>query len=165
MNPDKRHFRYLAPLGYTWGIALALGSPLLFFLSDSLAHSLAQLPFMKNHPRYSGGEVVRVESGGGAEWRIHRPVFDGLLSENDHGFVQIDVDYQGENAISRDIDHDGDDSADFTLSIPGHSSGEPSVTALSENVTFLERRAATRDGWIIRVGLDKPTTNNRQQHP
>ncbi len=165
MNPDKPLFRYLAPVGYAWGIALALGSPLLFFLSDPLAHSLATLPFMKNHPRYSGGEVVRVESGSGAEWRIHRPVFDGLLSENDHGFVQIDVAYQGENAISRAIDHDGDGLADFTLSIPGRSSGEPTLTALSENVTSIERRAATRDGWIVRVGLDKLTTNNHQQHP
>lgn len=160
MNLIRQSLRHMAPVGYLWGLALAAASPALFFFNDSLAHSLAQLPFMKNHPRYSGGEVVRTESGDGAEWCIHRPVFDGLFSESDHGFVQIDVVYQGRETIHRDIDLDGDGLTDFTLAIPGAPAEEPALVLLSGNITGIERRAATRDGWIVRVGLDKPTTSN-----
>lgn len=169
MNLTKSSLRHLAPLGYLWGALLALASPAFFLFNDSLSHALAQLPFMKNHPIYSGGEVSRVESDGNTEWRIHRPVFDGLFSNTERGFVQIDVAWQGEQPRDsvRSIDYNNDGAADFILTIPADKDGEPSISTLSPSVTGIERRAATRNGWIVRVGLGHQanTTSNNTLNP
>ena len=144
----------LAPVGYAWALALAVAGPATLVLSGRAEHAVAKLPFMRNHPVYSGGEIVRTEKSGGAQWRIHRPVFDGLISEREHGFVQIDV-ASAVSGESHTVDYDGDGSPDFILELPSTADGQLNVKAISTSATGLENWSRTREGWIVRVGLDR----------
>jgi hypothetical protein len=149
-----KFLKCLAPAGYAWALALAVAGPTVFVLSGRAEHAVARLPFMRNHPVYSGGEIVRTEKTEGVEWRIHRPVFDGLISERRHGFVQIDV-IGAASGERHTVDYDNDGSPDFILVLPSSSEGYPDVTTISTSTTGLENRARTREGWIVRVGLDR----------
>ena len=154
MAINGKLLKCLAPVGYAWALALVVAAPATLVLSGRAEHAVAKLPFMRNHPVYSGGEIVRTEKTGGAEWRIHRPVFDGLISERRHGFVQIDVigTASGERHA---VDYDNDGSPDFILELPSSPNGRPDVKAISTSTTGLENYARTGNGWIVRVGLDR----------
>lgn len=155
MKPSNICTKILTPVGYAWGVAAAISGTALFMFSGNMDHALAQQSFMRVHPVYSGGEIVRTDSDDATEWRIHRPVFDGLISETKHGFIQIDVICKNRGTIpsNHEIDYDGDGTADFELSIPPHSNAAPVIAKMSPEVTGMERWAETREGWIIRVGL------------
>ena len=157
MKTKGKYCKYLAPVGYAWGVALAISGGTVLFLSGAAEHSVAQLPFMKNHPVYSGGEVVREEKTPEAIWRIHRPVFDRVLSESDHGFVQIDVLCKDRTAkdLKRTIDYNNDGTADFELSLPMIADRSTALTPLAKEITGLERNARTKTGWIVRISIDK----------
>jgi hypothetical protein len=149
--------KVLTPVGYAWGIAAAICGTAVFFFFGPLSHTLAQQPFMRVHPIYSGAEVVKSESTADADWRIHRPVFDGLISETDHGFIQIDVICKNHQtkSLRHAFDYNSDGTEDFALSIPNAPDGVPTIEKTSPEITGIERWAKTREGWIIRIGLDK----------
>jgi hypothetical protein len=126
-----------------------------FMTISTQAHRLAQAPFMKIHPRYSGGEVVRSFSSGGAFWQVHRPVFDGLLGERRDGFVQVDVEqFSADKPAQASIDFDGDGAADFNLLLPSNGAA-PQVEALSSAVTGLDAWSREGESAIVRIHLSR----------
>ena len=149
--------RLLAPVGYLWGVALALGAAALFFSLSFLPHELAQLPFMRLHPAYSGGEIAETAVASGVEWRIHSPVFDGLVGRRSHGFIQIDVVCKAEpvDALERDFDYDRDGKPDFRLVLPSRPDEAPTLENAAPSVTGVKSWARTKDGWIVRVAIKK----------
>jgi len=152
----NRIFRFLSSAS---GILVALAAILvvaygLFSLSTQ-AHCLAQAPFMKIHPRYSGGEVTRSFSEGGAFWQVHRAVFDGLFGQRRDGFVQVDVEqFFADKPAQASIDFDGDGAADFRLILPANGA-VPEVEPMSDKVAGLG--AWSRDGAraIVRILLSR----------
>jgi hypothetical protein len=149
--------RLASSLVYPVALAYVLAVIALFPSIGLLSHELAQMPFMQVHPRFSGGEVVETIRADGVEWRVHRPVFDGLLWERGHGFVQIDALCETPPPNGAEIAPDcaGDGSPDFRLVLPAAAGDAPELVPLSPLVTGLESWAETDGGWIARVGLDR----------
>lgn len=157
----------LVPVGYVWGIATALGGFALFIGLGGAGHALAQLPFMKIHPVYSGAEVVRTQTIPGGELRFHRPVFDGLIGPRKKGFVQVDVipAYKGAFPMDCEVDYDADGVVDCVVSLPADGVGWPSVTGINPQVSGLANAGRGREGWIIRIGLDRSRPVSGTDHP
>jgi len=149
--------KLLAAFIYLIGAVCVLATAALFINLGMLSHELAKLPFMRIHPIYSGGEIVETISVETAPWSIHRPVFDGLLWQRKHGFIQIDATCGTLpiHTVEKTLDYDKDGQPDFTLVLPANADGEPEVVVLSPHVTGLENWAYTGKGWIIRVGLNR----------
>jgi len=149
--------RLASSLVYPVGLVYVLAIAALFPSIGLLSHELAQMPFMRIHPRYSGGQVVETIRTDGVEWRVHRPVFDGLMRERGHGFIQIDALCETPPPSGAGIapDCDGDGRPDFRLVLPAAASEAPKLVPLSPLVTGLESWADTGEGWIARVGLDR----------
>lgn len=102
--------------GYIWAALCLLTVPVLFFGFNAWPDLLVKASGLHVSPRFSGGEVVRSITFPGYETRIHRPVFDGLLSERSEGFVQIDwvpaSKLKLPPRLEGELDLDGDGSAD-----------------------------------------------------
>jgi hypothetical protein len=144
-------------LSHLWAVILILGVMVLFIGMDDWSHQLARFPFMKVHPRYSGGEISETVEDENGRWIIHRPVFDGLLRSRSEGFLQVDVipSGQGTDFIGKDIDYDRDGETDFRIEIDGSPDHAPIITSHSKKVGTLERWARTEEGWIVRVAIHK----------
>jgi hypothetical protein len=150
MNRSELTQHLLSPLGYLLGMAAVVAVPLLFGGMGVWSDEFARLPFMRNHPRYSGGEIVNSLQGADATWTIHRPVFDGLVGERTDGFVQIDVISRGAE-VSERLDLDGDAVPDATLLLSNDAG--PRLSGFSAPVTGIQTWGRTEDGWIVRIGL------------
>ncbi len=149
--------RFFQLLSSASGILVASAAILVvaygFMTISAQAHRLAQAPFMKIHPRYSGGEVVRSYSSGGAFWQVHRAVFDGLIGERRGGFVQVDVElFSADKPAQAPIDFDGDGAADFRLLLP-ENGASPQVEAISTAVTGLGAWSREGETAIVRIHL------------
>lgn len=150
-----RLFRLLA--SFTGGLYATLAALLVavaFLFLSHFSHALAGAPFMRIHPRLSGGEARRSFAADGAFWTVHRPVFDGLVGERDEGFVQTDVElfHPGTKAHAP-IDFDGDGTPDFTLTLP--ESGAPVLSGNGPNVAGLGLWSRRGESATIRVLLHK----------
>jgi len=131
-----------------------------FFTVSTQAHRLAQAPFMRIHPAYSGGEVLRSFSEGGAFWEVHKPVFDGLVGERREGFVQIGVEFLAPGtAASAPIDCDGDGRTDFILSLPA-GEGAPEISGPAPFVRDLGTWSRDGESAIVRVTLERRGASN-----
>jgi hypothetical protein len=151
MKPSFLSGKLLPTVGYVWGALLALGTPLLFLNLDHSAHRLGH--HLQVHPVYTGGEIVRTFETNGAKWNLHRPVFDGLVSQRRNGFVQIDIVGGGKTDLRQPVDFDGDGRADFILSLSNKPGAVPEIGNAGPEVAGLGSWARTSDGWIVRVAL------------
>ena len=76
--------------GYTWA-ALTIPLVLATFVGMNFwAKTLVHATGLKVSPWFTGGEVRKTIDHGGYQTSIHRPVFDGLVTDYPSGFVQID---------------------------------------------------------------------------
>jgi hypothetical protein len=107
-------------LGYAWA-ALAIPLVLATFIGmNGWAKMLAGATGVTINPRFSGGEVAATIDHGTYQTKLHRPVFDGLISERQDGFVQLDwvpteKDGRLPDLIEEAVDYDHDGKVDFTI--------------------------------------------------
>jgi hypothetical protein len=141
---------------YLWAIACFLVVPVTFISNDSLASQLAKLPFMKIHPRYSGGEINRSYLSGGLQVTVNKPVFWSHIAGGPSGFVQVSFSAIDSlpATIREHIDFNFDDNPDFTISIDTKT-GTTRLNNQGPKIRSLDVSARVKDSWIIRVNMDE----------
>jgi hypothetical protein len=109
---------------------------------------------MKINPNYSGGDIAFTDTVPGFRLDIRKPVFDGLLRERDHGFVQLDWRGNLPEFITDTIDYDRDGTKDFLIAI---NTKEPKteIKPLDKKVESLNVSTATSYGWAARVNISR----------
>ena len=140
--------------GIIWAF-LCLILILVFFPGfNRFSRSLANLPFMKINPNYTGGEIAYERIQANCTIVTKEPVFDGLLKERKKGFVQIDWrgDIPGE--INDTIDFDLDNTPDFGIRINTKTS-DTKLDPMTGYVTGLNVSTPTSYGWAARIKLRK----------
>jgi hypothetical protein len=148
--------RLLTIPAYLWAIACLLIVPIAFYSNDSLAKQLAKLPFMKIHPRYSGGEVYKTYQKDSLKITVNKPVFESLIGKSRNGFVQVM--FSAERTlpaeIDENIDYDDDGNPDFRVCI-NTATGATNITSMTPLVKSLLASSRVYDNWIIRINLDR----------
>lgn len=138
--------------GIAWAVAGLLIIILLFPGLETMSGKLANLPFMKINPNFSGGEVERQLVSPVCTLDIRRPVFDGLFSEKKEGFVQLDWRGKLPGEIEDSIDYNFDSIPDFYIKIDTKQS-TTFLKAVNPAVRDINISAATSYGWAVRVNL------------
>ncbi|MEW6367026.1 MAG: hypothetical protein AB1714_20545 [Acidobacteriota bacterium] len=150
--------RIKSVLGYAWA-ALALPMVLATFIGmDSWARGFASITGLQVSPWFTGAEVVRTLDHGEYETRIHRPVFDGLISERGRGFVQVVWVPKGDTLpamIDEDLDIIGDDRADCRISLDTRTN-QISLTPLCENVLGVKEKLVFEKDRGLRILVSNP---------
>jgi hypothetical protein len=121
---------------------------------NSLSGSVSGLPFMKIHPRYTGGEVAYQVVEGSCTLNIRKPVFTGFFSDRKSGFVQLDWRGTLPDVINDTVDYDTDGIKDFSVLIDRKNSKTDLMT-VNRLVEKIEMSTPTSYGWSVRVGLKK----------
>lgn len=143
---------------YLWGAILPVVVVALFFGLDQWSWLLANLSFMKIHPRYSGGEIsIKVEEPG-VKYVSHDPVFDGLIGVRQNGFVQIDIHVSDDGVypLKKEFDYDQNGVSDFALLIESPVNKMPRLISDSPVVGGLAGWAMTSEGWVVRIAIKNP---------
>jgi hypothetical protein len=144
-------------LGYTWA-ALCIVIVLATFVGFGFwERTLAEGTGIHVSPRFSGGEVRQVTEHNTYQTRLHRLVFDGLVSERAAGFVQIDwVPREKQSlpaTVEGEFDIDGDGSIEIRVRVdmvagkaellrraPWVLGADPLITADSERILRIQLR-------------------------
>jgi hypothetical protein len=140
--------------GIFWAFLCLILILILFPGLNSFSGSVARLPFMKINPNYSGGEVARQIVSGNYSIDIRKPVFDGLIKERVHGFVQVDWRGNIPDEIVDTIDYDLDNIADFRILIM-KKENKTEISSFNRKVGELLISTSTSYGWAIRVEVQK----------
>lgn len=138
--------------GIIWAFLGLILIIVLFPALTSLSQSLAKMPFMKINPNYTGGEIAKQIVMPSCTLDIRKPVFDGLLKERNHGFIQIDWRGRIPDLIEDTIDCDMDSRPDFYVIINTRIP-KTEIRALSPLVEEVNVSTATSYGWALRVNL------------
>lgn len=146
--------RLRSVLDYGWA-ALTLVIVLATFLGNSyFSQRLAAATGVRVSPWFTGGEVASVIERGDYRAYVHRPVFDGLIGERAEGFLQID--WKPAEALPAVITE--------TIALAGAQpmalqldtqTGVARLTSHGPEVLGLERTYRLRDGWAVRVRLQR----------
>lgn len=104
-----------------------------------------RLPFMRVDPVFTGGTVVDTLQVDSVMVLVHEPVFPGLFSEGDEGFVQIDVRQCPTDTLRLD-----------SLPVAGNviALSLTPASAMANDLSVTEF-ARISDGWIVRLELKK----------
>ncbi len=140
--------------GIIWAILGLVLIIALFPALTSLSRGLAGMPFMKINPIYSGGEIAKQIIMPSCTMNIRKPVFNGLLKERKHGFVQVDWRGKIPYLMEDTIDYDMDSRPDFYIRIDTRIP-ETEIRALSPWVEDVNTSTPTSYGWALRVNLKK----------
>jgi hypothetical protein len=151
--------------GYTWAGICFFIVVTVFVGNHQLVELLAKAPFMKVHPKYSGGEIAATADHGLYFTQIHRPVFDALVGESKKGFVQVNWTLKSEAEeppfedfpamIDEAIDYDQDGRDDFRI-VLDTATDEASLEGFRPEVVDLALTVRLHRGWVVRVNLHKP---------
>jgi hypothetical protein len=152
--------RLLTILGFIWAVLCLVIVLVMFPGLDSCSRHLAKLPFMKINPAFSGGDTATTICYDNYTLYIHEPVFAALIGESSKGFVQLDWTWKDSIpvVVSDSIDYDSDLVPDLIIGIDP-SSEKLKIEPLNDVVGEIEASSRTRDGWIVRVGLEKRGDN------
>jgi len=140
--------------GIIWAFAGLILILILFPGLTGFSKSLSLLPFMKINPNYSGGEVAFSEIQPACTLVVRKPVFDGLLKERKHGFVQVDWRGKIPEKINDTIDYDMDNIPDFIININSASSNTK-LESFNKQVKDINVSTPTSYGWAVRVNIEK----------
>ena len=140
--------------GIIWAFAGLILILILFPGLTGFSKSLSLLPFMKINPNYSGGEVAFSEIQPACTLVVRKPVFDGLLKEKKHGFVQVDWRGNMPERINDTIDYDMDNIPDFIININSASS-DTNLESFNKQVKDINVSTPTSYGWAVRVNIEK----------
>jgi len=139
---------------YIWAVLCFLLIPVTFIQNDALARQLARLPFMKIHPKYSGGDERIAYINDGLHISVFEPVYSGMTGKGPDGFVQVK--FAGTNempaTINEAIDYDLNGSPDFKVSI-NTADGATTLDKLNNHVQSVQTSTRVKDYWLIRVNV------------
>jgi hypothetical protein len=139
---------------YIWASLCLILIPVTFIKNDVLAEKLAQLPFMKIHPKYSGGEERFAYIRNGLHISVCEPVYGGIRGKDSKGFVQVK--FAGTNSmpekINEAIDYDLNGQPDFRVSV-NTADGITTIEKLDNRVQSIQVSAKVKDYWLIRVNV------------
>jgi hypothetical protein len=143
-------------LGYTWAAMVMMIPPATFFGHTFFSTALARGTGITIHPRFSGGEIISTMDHGQYKTSLHRPVFDGLITETPEGFVQVNWEPASglPRMLKESIDYNQDGKEDFALTL-NTQTGETSLTQTNPAVLGVGKAAALRNGWAVRVLLKR----------
>ena len=144
--------KYLKIPAYVWAFACLLLVPVTFIKNETLARGMAHLPFMKVHPKYSGGKINRSYLTDGLHITVFEPVYSGLRGRGKNGFVQVTFAgiKQMPDSIHESIDYNMDGNADFTVKINTRN-GVTGISAINPVIKSLEVSSKVKSDWLIRV--------------
>lgn len=147
--------RIISKLAYLWAL-LALPIVLAAFIGNSFwAEKLITLTGLGISPWNTGGEIVQTINHGTYQTTIHRPVFDGLISQRKKGFVQVD--WRADEGtlleiISEEVDYDRDGTTDFQIQLDtGNNQAE--IKPLSPYVIGLWGVYRLQNDRVVRILL------------
>src|SRR5512133_1753249 len=136
---------------YIWASICLILIPVTFIKNDALAEKLARLPFMKIHPRYSGGaeRIAYIDSG--LHISVYEPVYSGITGKGSDGFVQVKFAGTANMpaTINQAIDYDLDGESDFRVSIIT-ATGVTTLEKIDARVRSLQVSSRVKDYWLIR---------------
>jgi hypothetical protein len=140
---------------YCWAAICFLLIPVTFIKNDTLAMKMAELPFMKVHPIYSGGELNREYKKDSLIIRVNKPV-DATLFGGGNQVVQVTFSRKGQlpGLIDQTIDYNFDNHPDFKVTI-NTISGETNLIPIDKTVESLWLSSKVKEDWVIRVNLER----------
>ena len=140
--------------GIFWAI-LCLILIIVFFPGlNSFSSGASRLPFMKINPNFTGGEAAEQIVMESCTLVIRKPVFDGLIGEKKHGFVQLDWRGKVPEIIIDTIDYDMDRNPDFSIRI-NRPESSTIIHAMNPKVIKTGISTPTSYGWSLRVKVIK----------
>jgi hypothetical protein len=141
---------------YIWAAACLLLVPITFVRNNDLAVQLAKLPFMKIHPKYTGGMEKRSYLTNGLLITVYEPVYNGITGKGSRGFVQVKFSGTGQlpGTIHELIDYDFDGNPDFSVSI-NTANGTTSFEKMNRQVNSLRISAKVKNDWVVQVNLKR----------
>lgn len=139
---------------YIWASICLILIPVTFIKNDVLAEKLALLPFMKIHPKYSGGDERIAYINNGIHISVFQPVYNGIRGKGREGFVQVKFAATNTmpSAINEAIDYDLNGDPDFSVSI-NTADGATSIEKLNSHVQSVQISSKVKDYWLIRVNV------------
>jgi len=140
--------------GIIWAFLCLILIIVLFPGLTGFSASLSRAPFMKIHPRYSGGDIEKQIVKTGYTLDIRRPVFKGLISDRKQGFVQLDWRGTLPEKTGDTIDYDLDGNPDFYILIDTKTQ-KSELTSFSTKVEDVMVSTATSYGWAVRINITK----------
>lgn len=152
--------RIKAYLAYGWAF---LAGPLVlatFMGMAPLANGLIAVTGLHVHPMYAGGEKTAPIPRGQYQTIVYRPVFDGLVGQRDHGFVQIIWQPRDANVpdlpdvIEEQIDFDADGTSDFKIRL-NTKTNEASLDTSDRRVLSIKEVVPIENTRVVRVNLKR----------
>jgi hypothetical protein len=157
IRPPSSVIRLPALLAYGWAF---LAGPLLlatFLGMEPLTGKLVAVTGLHVHPIYTGGAEARTIEHGRYETHLHSPVFDGLIGQRSHGFIQIQWTPKDTNLpdrIEEPIDFDGDGTNDFMIRLDTRTN-QASLETSDRRVLSIQEVVTVGDTRIVRVKLKR----------
>ena len=141
---------------YIWAAACFILIPVTFIKNDTLAEKLALLPFMKIHPKYSGGDERIAYIKNGLHVSVFEPVYSGIKGKGSDGFVQVK--FAATNnmppTINEAIDYDMNGDPDFKVSV-NTADGATTLEKLNNRVQSIQVSSKVKDYWLVRVNVER----------
>jgi hypothetical protein len=145
--------------GYTWAVLCFLVVLATFVGLGFWQRTLVKGTGIHVSPRLSGGEVRQTLEHGAYRTLLHRPVFDGLLSDRAEGFVQIDWIPQEKQTLpavlEENFDINGDGSVEIGVRLDT-AAGKAELVRQAPRVLGLEPLVTAGSERILRVRLRNP---------
>jgi hypothetical protein len=140
--------------GIFWAFLCLILILILFPQLNTFSSGVSRLPFMKINPNFTGGEIAERIVMESCTLVVRKPVFDGLIGERRHGFVQVDWRGGLPDIISDSIDYNSDRKADFIIKID-RKNNSTELMPLDPHVLSAGISTPTSYGWCLRVNLKK----------
>ncbi len=140
--------------GLVWAFLCLFLIIILFPGLTGFSSALAKAPFMKIHPRYSGGDVEKQIISDGCTLDVREPVFKGLIRDRRNGFVQLDWRGNVPDVIRDTVDYNLDGIPDFYLLVDTKSR-KTEIKPFNIKVRDVKISTSTSYGWAVRVNLSK----------
>jgi hypothetical protein len=140
--------------GITWALICLALILILFPGLGSFSATVSKLPFMKINPNYSGGPIAGQVVSPCCTLEIRKPVFDGLFSERNIGFIQLDWHGDLPDFLTDTVDFNFDSIPDFSVKVDRKTS-KTELYPVNPMVKNIGISSSTSYGWSVRVELKK----------
>jgi hypothetical protein len=140
--------------GIFWAILCLILIMILFPQLNTFSSGVSRLPFMKINPNFTGGEVAERIVMESCTLVVRKPVFDGLIGERRHGFVQVDWRGKIPDIINDTIDYNMDKIPDFAIRI-NQSEHLTLLNPLNPKVMEVGVSTPVSYGWSARIKIVK----------
>jgi hypothetical protein len=140
--------------GLIWAFLCLILIVALFPGLTSFSASLSRAPFMRIHPRYSGGDIEKQLVKEGYTLDIRKPVFNGLINDRKNGFIQLDWRGTLPEKTGDTIDYNNDGIQDFYILIDTKTQ-KTEMRSFNTKAKDIMVSTATSYGWAVRINITK----------